>query len=137
MRDRRAEDKARITDLPDELLLQITSLLQMDDILKLRLTCTELAPAALTSVQSRMKIVYIHPSITSLRAVPDICAHPFSKAIEEVILLGKIPHEEVVLARQKDPKGKTLNRRFATWPLFFPRARSVHRIAEGEEDQQP
>lgn len=136
MRERRPDDKAQITDLPDELLLEITDGLSTDNILELRLTCTALAPAALTAVQRQMKILYVHPSIPSLRAVSEICAHPFSQEVQEVVLLGSVPHYEIGTVMENDPKGMTVAKRFSPWPLLFPEPKTAKSVSSQEHHQK-
>lgn len=136
LRTREPSVKALITDLPDELLLQITALLTKTELLQLRLTHSALAPACLTEIQGRTKVLYIHSSPSVLRRIPEICDHPFTWQVEEVILLGHVPRSEIDEALKKDHAGRRLRSKFATWPLNFPTGKTVAQISNEEVGQR-
>ena len=133
---RQPEDRASITSLADETLLQILKDVSKNDILNLRLTCSNLVPACSTTLSKRLTTLYIHPWTNSLKRAVDICAHPvLGREIEEVILLGKvlwrdieqayprcrtIPEAEQVVGR----RAKELQNAFRPWPVEFPRAKN-------------
>lgn len=129
----RPDVKHPITELPNELVDKITDELEIHDILKLRLTCRSLGPSTTNAVRRRTRALYIHPSPRSLRAVPEICEHAFSQKVEEVIILGNVPRKEMEDAIRKGAKGKELEKKFATWPVTFPKAKPSRRNNMGFE----
>lgn len=125
----------KITDFSDEELLLITHHLTTDELRKLRATCNSIAPACLTEIQKRNRILYIHPSPSRLKAVPGACMHPFLAKVEEAILLGFVPLDKMKEKLEKDRNGKTMERKFATWPEVFPKdGKAVAQMSDVEEE---
>ena len=79
-----------LASLPDEILLEILKHADTDSITKFRLTCSTFAGAGNSALQARLKTLYIHSTIPSLRRAVAICEHPLlSRDIEELVLLDK------------------------------------------------
>ena len=128
-----AGNRLNTADLPVELVLQIMERLSISDLLKARLTCIAFSRAGAMYLATRLKCLYIHPSVSSLRAVPLICEHPvFGPAIEQVIFLGpvtqtiagNVPSKEDLSSTSKNPQPFRLYSRlcklFSPWPKAFP-----------------
>ena len=90
-----------IKDLPDELLLEILDDAPTSDVLRFRQTSRALLPASTTVLRQRLKVLYIHPSRSSLRSAVAICYSDLSAEIEEVYLIGKTPWQEIRKANDK------------------------------------
>ncbi|CZT16011.1 uncharacterized protein RCC_01851 [Ramularia collo-cygni] len=111
---RKAAD-GKITDLPDELLLNVLNYLGPNDTQKFRATCRAFAPIGSTAIAQRYKILYISPMRSSLLAAVEICAHPiFSSIIEEVVVLGSEPQ------REQSKWYREFGDYLLTWPTTFP-----------------
>lgn len=129
--NKRPDDGATtITDLPDELLLQILSDVDPLSVLRFRLSCAGAVRSCNSALQQRLKTIYIDPSMRSLQTALKICEHPmFNEEIEQVTLLGKPMWREI---ERVDPSYRrhlrvdlsphsqyvTLrNSRFRVWPV--------------------
>ncbi|KAK4619638.1 hypothetical protein CLAFUW4_11123 [Fulvia fulva] len=134
-----AKQMAKMTDLPDELLLQVVEDLAPDDILKPRLTCKKVAPAANTAIQKRMKCLYIHLSTNSLRTFRDFCHHPlWASATTKVVFLGDndlSPIPQTISSWSTPKEWQKWSQMFAPWPAAFPPAKSRSRIV-GVQDNE-
>lgn len=125
-RDDRGPGPASLASLPHELVLNVLETADTSDILNLRLIHSNLVGACNDILARRNTILYIHPTVTSLRQALHICAHPrFSRHIEEVVLLGRISWRDMeqVYPRLRDLDcthnitASSLKGRFAAWPL--------------------
>ena len=135
-RHRGKEEKASITDLPDELLLQVQQYLDTQSVLNMRLCRSFMVPTCNTSIQERLKVLYIHPSTNALRTAIDICLHPiFGQEINEVVLLGRSMWQDIEKVypgyREGGTEHKTYtdtsgwNTRFKPWPP------NLHSVSKG------
>ena len=117
-----------LTDLPNELLLEILKHADTDTVTRFRLTCTSFTAAGNSELQRRLKTLYIHSTIPSLRRAVEICAHPLlSRDIEEVALLGKSLEDHSDFSRGWYDSGDLLlTRASMVWPSQFPRAVRGH-----------
>lgn len=111
-----------ITDLPDEMLLEILKHADTDTITKFRLTCSNFTAAGNSALQTRLKTLYIHSTIPSLRRAVEICGHPLlGMEIEEVALLGKSLQDHHEWSRSgyatDDEVFSILS---MVWPMEFP-----------------
>lgn len=80
-----------ITDLPDELLLAILERTpNISGVLRIRATCRAFVPACSTTVRDRLKVLYIHPSPTSVQRAIKICQSDLGSEIEEICLVDKV-----------------------------------------------
>lgn len=78
-----------IRDLPDELLLNIFEHATITDILRCREASKLFVPASTTAIRSKLKVLYVHPSHSSLRKAVAICHSDLSSEIEEICFVNK------------------------------------------------
>lgn len=85
-----------ITDLPDELLLAILERTpDISDVLRLRATSRALMPACSSTVRDRLKVLYIHPSPSSVRRAIRISQSDLGSDIEEISIVNRVLWSEI------------------------------------------
>lgn len=98
-----------ITDLPDELLLAILERTpDISDVLRLRATSRALVPACSSTVRDRLKVLYIHPSPSSVRRAISLSQSDLGSDIEEISIVNRVLWPEI---RRKPDAGFQY-----TWP---------------------
>ena len=132
-----------VSNIADETILQILEDLPTSDILKLRLSCSNVVPACDTALQKRLTALYLHPSAEPMKKALEICSHPvLSQEIEKACPSYRCadlqPH-------YSHPAGDAWQNDFRTWPktLLPPvggndqHGRSVALSETFEDDYEP
>ncbi|OQO10535.1 hypothetical protein B0A48_03832 [Cryoendolithus antarcticus] len=117
-----------ITDLPDELILDVLSYLDMDSVLKARVCNKHLFFVCGQAVHTRLRVLYIHPTRLSLRQAVAICNSAWAEGIKEVCLLGRVLWDDMLtearnarlVAGEIDPARGYGTNKFKTWPPTMP-----------------
>ena len=139
-----ADTAKTVGDLPDELLLKIMGDTATGDLLKFRQTSRVLVAASTTLLRSRLKVLYVHPTATSLRTTIEICYSDLATEIEEIALLGKVPWQEI-LKNDRDTRAEPERTRresglakleYLPWPARMPKLK-LSDAATGTEYRMP
>lgn len=117
-RHRGQQQKAKptlITDLPKELLLDIIDHSSTTDVLRLRGASKPFVGVCTDTLRKRLRVLYVHPSASSLRKAIKICQSDLSSDIEEVCFVNKVMWHTI---RQQENAGRHLEAIdiAATWP---------------------
>lgn len=116
-----------VKDLPDELLLKILEHATVTDVLRCREASKFFVPACTTTIRSRLKVLYVHPSYSSLQKTIDICHSDLGSDIEEICF--------VAVSFWPPRYGRTRYIAYQ-WPSRFPRKKTdilQHDAASFEE----
>lgn len=133
-----------IANLPDELLLKVMDNVATGDLLKFRQTSRVLVAASTSLLRSRLKVLYVHPTPTSLRSAIEICHSDLCTEIEEIALLGKVPWYEI-LKYARDPRLETERARrhgrpafvdYLPWPAKMPKMKVDISSADSSRDKR-
>jgi hypothetical protein len=86
-----ARTKTTLTDLPDELLLHMLHHATITEVLRLRETSKLFFPACTEVIRDKLKVLYVHPSPSSVQRAIGICKSDLSSEVEEICFLSKSP----------------------------------------------
>ncbi|TKA22085.1 hypothetical protein B0A50_08463 [Salinomyces thailandicus] len=132
---RKPGNKTNLGDLPQEILLQILrdEGLSTPDLLRARLANSVLTAGCSDILNERLRVLYVHPSASSLKHAVSICEHSILGAkIEEVVLVGKSMWREIEVlypgfrnhSEQQWRLAAGFASRFRPWPRKFPEKHS-------------
>ena len=122
---------AKLTDLPDELLIQMLHDTDITVVLRLRATSKRFVHSCTEIIRDKLKILYVHPSPSSVLRAINICKSDLSSNVDEVCFVSKAPNRITgALARgfdlpwpthtPRDEKGKPRkNPSNEPWAAFF------------------
>lgn len=79
-------------DLPDELLLNILQHTDVTAVLRLRETSKSVVPACTEAIKDKLKILYVHPSPSSVQRAISICRSHLSSEVKEICFVSKKFH---------------------------------------------
>ncbi|KAM0714425.1 hypothetical protein Q7P37_010212 [Cladosporium fusiforme] len=92
-----------LQDLPDELHLKILEQVPIVGVLKLRETSKAFVGVCSDALRARVKVLYIHPSPSSVRKAITICQSDLSSEIQEICFVSKIMWQ---IIRQRESAGR-------------------------------
>jgi hypothetical protein len=81
--------KTTLTDLPNELLLHVLHHADVTEVLRLRETSRSFVPACTETIRDKLKVLYVHPSPSSVQRAITICESDWSTDIEEICFVSK------------------------------------------------
>jgi len=83
--------KANFTDVPDELLLHMIHRTDITAVLRLRETSKFFVDACTEVIRDKLKILYVHPSPSSVQRAISICKSDLGTDVEEVCFVSQSP----------------------------------------------
>lgn len=122
-RGRPAPQKPKPTSfatLPDELHLKILDQVSTSDVLKLRATSKVFVGVCSDVIRTRLKVLYVHPSTSSLRKAIKICQTDLASKVEEICFLNKIMWHTICQQQMADRHLEGIDIA-ATWPVPVPK----------------
>ena len=81
--------KTTLTDFPEELLLHMLHHTTITEVLRLRETSKFFFPACTEIIRDKLKILYVHPSPSSVERAIGICKSDLSSEVEEICFVSK------------------------------------------------
>jgi hypothetical protein len=80
------------TKLPDELLLHMLHQMDITEVLRLRATSRFFVPACTEIMRDKLKVLYVHPSPSSVQRAINLCKESdLCSEVEEICFLSKAP----------------------------------------------
>ena len=127
-RPKQPSAKATLNDLPDELLLHVLHSVDITAVLRLRETSRSFVPVCTEIIRDKLKVLYVHPSPSSVQRAIGICQSDLSPKVEEICFVS-----QTIFSRKYYPTG---DRERRPWPLRGPKDEKVttHSILSGHSD---
>jgi len=110
------------TDIPDELLLYMLHQTDITAVLRLRATSRCFVPACTEVIRDKLKILYVHPSPSSVQRAIRICESDLSSDVEEICFVSQTPWAHDTAAKGFD----------LPWPLQTTQNEEATMMAECE-----
>lgn len=108
--------KANFNDLPDELILNVLEYVDLTEVLRLRGASKSFFPACTEVIRHKGKLLYVHPSPSSVQRAIAICQSDLSSEVEEIAFVSKNFEFRNDHDRQYRPAGPAA----FTWPVREP-----------------
>jgi len=81
------------TDVSDEILLYMLHQMDITAVLRLRATSRVFVNASTEVIRDKLKILYVHPSPSSVQRAISICNSDFGSEVEEICFVSKRPEK--------------------------------------------